>query len=68
MGDLGKEVNTQTIAGGETYRLSGRDALDESIRRMRNRLKNLEKLSACLPRELPQEADEALWEMIVSSR
>lgn len=49
-------------------RMSARTMLRERIERLQRQVKQLEALDKALPLELPQDADEALWEMLLRSR
>lgn len=62
---------TPRVMGVDTAsdgRMTSTSTLDDMIRRARLEVTHLEALKASLPRELPQMADEALWNILNRSR
>ena len=60
------EAQAQTINAAS--RLSARSALLEQATRLEREAAGLRRLAGVLPGEMPQEAEEALWELVVSRR
>ena len=63
------EIKEQAQTGNtQASRLNGAAAIEEHILRLRRRADGLEVLLNALPRHLPPEADEALWQLIGYAR
>lgn len=57
-------VGMGDAAGG---RQSAKGVLRDRIHRLRREAEQLEALAKALPEELPQRADQALWDLLISS-
>lgn len=59
---------TDQVMGMAASRQSGRTALLELAARREREAAALRRLADALPREIPAQADEALWTMVMSQR
>ena len=64
---LGTDESPNIANTGAAYRQSARSLIECRITRLEERANGLRRLLGALPTDLPLEADEALWQMLVSS-
>lgn len=57
-------VQVATLPLQEPYRCTGKEALLIQAQRLRSEADRLQQLADCLPTDISQQADEALWLLI----
>ena len=66
--EAAKTPRISSVDTASDGRMTSTSTLDDMIRRAKLEVEHLEALKASLPRELPQMADEALWNILNRSR